>query len=336
MVKTRYEIDPHNRLVVTGRDKKTGIPLYRKVVDGRFKINTTNTLVYQVTSPVQGPEIPHAVRLRGTWSLTKDHDLKITLEKSKRDKASDELTIAGSILSASGNSLLFAAGTRSADGTRTTYTLEIAGTWQADQHNRLTFRVSKSSGIAAGILVFQGAWEAAKNTLTYTYERRDGIRGTKALQTIAFKGRWEITDRTALTYALDASSNSAFRFRTGIGSFKSNRIEYEVGIGYAKRLRPRIRTIILYGSWHITEGSGLSFDVEAADGGIYAITFTAEARLTGNDTIKLTLRGGTARRALGGSVELSHKILQGDGEAFLRLLKSHEETAVMVGATTRW
>jgi len=336
MVKTRYEVDPYNRLVMTGAGTRAGVPRYRRVIDGRFRIDSANTLIYQVKTPVNGALIPHTIRLKGTWSLTKDHDLKITLEKSKRDRDADAVTIAGSILGAGGNSLLFAVGTRSADGSRTTYALDIAGTWQADRDNRLTFRVGKDGGPASGTLVFRGAWEARGNTLTYTYEHRGGPSGARGLHTIVFHGRWEIAGRTGLTYTLSAGSNSAFRFRTGVGSFAGDRIEYEVGIGYTNRLRPRIRTVVLYGTWRVTKDAGLSFDVETADGKVYAITFTAEARLTGADTVALKLRGGSSRRALGGSVELSHAILRGDGEAFFRFLKSREETSVTVGAAVGW
>ena len=45
MQKIRYEIDPHNRLV-------RRLPRFRKVIDGKFKIDKKNTLIYHVKAPV--------------------------------------------------------------------------------------------------------------------------------------------------------------------------------------------------------------------------------------------------------------------------------------------
>jgi hypothetical protein len=47
MQKVRYEIDPHNRLVVKEAGKKTKLPRFRQVLDGHFKVAKDNTLIYQ-------------------------------------------------------------------------------------------------------------------------------------------------------------------------------------------------------------------------------------------------------------------------------------------------
>lgn len=337
MIKTRYEIDPDNRLMIVGTDRKTSLPLYRKVVDGRFKVSGDNSLSYLVRSPQYlSSGVPNVIKLRGDWSLTKDHDLKLTLEKSKNSTTSDELVISGSMIEAGRSSLLFAVATRSSDGAKTSYALELAGTWQADNRNRLTFKIKSGSG-KSGILTFEGAWETDRNnSVVYRYTKRTGVRKSSKIHEIIFKGRWSIAGRTAITYTLDASSNSAFSFRTGIGLFKSDRIEYELGIGYTNKLRPRVRTIVLYGAWNIADGSGLSFQLETAGGRIYAINFTAEARLTERDTAIFKLKAGRDPGDLGACIELSRKFLSGDGEGFLRFLRSREESAVFVGATMRW
>lgn len=339
MVRTRYEIDPFNRLIVTGRDMKTGLPLYRTVVEGRFTVDKTNALIYQVTSPVRDAAVPRAIRLGGTWELTKDHDLRITLEHTKRARSPDVLTITGVILDARERSLLFGVTTKTGETGRRTYALELAGTWHADAQNRLSFRVRRGSGSAeAGTLLFQGAWDVSHNTLTYAYERRSRAFGeTRAAHTVAFKGRWNIIGKNALTYAFDAGSYTAFTFRAGIGSFTKDRIDYELSIGYAHKRRPRLRTISIHGTWNIAKDTGLSFDVSSADGRkLYSIGFSAKARLTPRDTIEFALRDGPGRRDLAGSVELSHDIIRGDGIGFLRFLMSHDERAVHVGATMRW
>ena len=52
MERVRYEIDPHNRLVIRKTAGKTSLPYFRKVVTGRFKIDKNNALTYHVKTPV--------------------------------------------------------------------------------------------------------------------------------------------------------------------------------------------------------------------------------------------------------------------------------------------
>jgi len=62
MEKLRYEIDPHNRLVVGGR--KIPLERFRKVLDGRFKVDKNNILFYHVKTPVADENIPHQFKLK--------------------------------------------------------------------------------------------------------------------------------------------------------------------------------------------------------------------------------------------------------------------------------
>lgn len=337
MIKTRYEVDPDNRLVIVGTDRKTSLPLYRKVVDGRFKISPDNSLSYLVRSPQALPSgVPNIVKLRGDWTLTKNHDLKLSLEKSNDIASRGELVLSGSIIDAKKSSLLFAVTTKSSDGTKTSYGLEFAGSWQADSANRLTFRAKRESG-KFGILTFNGAWEMGENnSIIYKYTKRVGVRKTSKVHQIAFKGRWDITGRKAITYTLDASTNSAFNFRTGMAIFKRDRIEYELGVGYTNKLRPKMRTVVIYGRWTIRNGSGISFEVETSGGIVYAVRFNAEARLTDRDAIAFKLMSGHNMSDLDADIEIKRKLLTGDGETFIRFMRSREEKTFFVGAATRW
>ena len=42
MPKFRYEIDPHNSLIVTEAGRKSGLTKFRKIIDGRFKLGENN------------------------------------------------------------------------------------------------------------------------------------------------------------------------------------------------------------------------------------------------------------------------------------------------------
>ena len=60
------------------------------------------------------------------------------------------------------------------------------------------------------------------------------------------------------------------------------------------------------------------------------------ASLTDNDTVSFKLRDAVEDRDVGITLELSRKILKGDGEAFLRMLASGREASICAGAAWRW
>jgi len=80
----------------------------------------------------------------------------------------------------------------------------------------------------------------------------------------------------------------------------------------------------------------LIFEIEYENKKTKAIVFGADARLTDMDTILFKLKNEAENKEIGVSLELSHKILKGDGEAFLRILKANRESAIYAGAAWRW
>ena len=170
-------MDPYNRLILDSPGSKgSGLPRFRKAIDGRFSLDRSNNLIYQIKAPLSaGENIPHQIKLKGDWSLTDSHRLRLTLNKSGRQTLGDQLTLEGEILDVGENSLLFAITTTSKLDTRTTYVLELGGTWKADSRNRLTFHVRKESG-RRNILTFNGVWEIDKrNKVVYRYENANLI-----------------------------------------------------------------------------------------------------------------------------------------------------------------
>ncbi|MBN1527166.1 MAG: hypothetical protein JW919_06270 [Candidatus Omnitrophica bacterium] len=330
MQKIRYELDPYNRLVAT-------LPKYRKVLDGRFRTAGANELTYHVKSPVSAEErIPHQLKLKGAWSLTDSHDLRLTLDKQGRRTFGDKVTLQGEMLDAREDSLLFAVTTTTKAGTLSTYVLELEGRWKADKRNRLTFRVKKEAG-GYDILTFNGAWEIDKDhRIIYQYEKASLIRKKKRTHTLAFKGHWDIKDRYRISYVLSGGTDAAFDFEAKAGVFRKDYIEYEVGIALAGRAAPLRRTVKLTGKWNIRKGIGLVFETGYEGGRTAAIVFGADATFTDRDTVSFRLRKEAGQRDLGASVELSRKLLKGDGEAFLRILKSRQEASAMAGAGFRW
>lgn len=312
-------------------------------MSGRFKTDKNNELSYHVKSPLsQNEEIPHQIRLRGNWSLTDNHDLRLTLDKESRQTFGDQITLQGEILDVNANSLLFAVTTttlRQSQGKQnkaSTYVLNLGGSWKADKFNRLSFHVKKEKGMH-DILTFNGAWEIDKNhQIIYEYEKARLIRKKREIHTLTFKGYWDIKDRFRISYVLGKNTDSVFSFQAGAGIFKEDYIKYEVGIGLADKREPVRRTVTLFGKWRLKKDVGLTFEIEYENKKLHAIVFGADAKLTDKDTVMFKLKNDIENKDIGVNVELSHKILKGDGEAFLRLLKSKRESALYAGAAWRW
>ena len=333
----KYEIDPHNRLVIRKTGRLTQLADFRQVIDGRFAIGEDNSLLYHVKAPAScGRDIPHQVKLRGIWSLTDNYDLKLTLDKWGRRTFGDELTLQGEIISVEKSALLFAVTTKSKDDTQSIYTLKLEGAWQADKQNRLTFRARKEVGLH-DILTFDGMWEIGRNyQIIYRYKKARLTRKEEKVHTLIFKGQWDVTDKARVSYLIEGDTESAFNFDASLGIFKGREIKYEIGIGASYIPKGARRIIRLFGTWKIKRDVGLIFEVRYEDKKVQEIIFGAEARMTDNDTILLRLTGGRDNKDIGAELELSRKILKGDGTAFLRLLADKNEASIMAGAAWRW
>lgn len=337
MQKARYELDPYNRLVVTGSGHKSGLNKFRKVMDGRFRTDGNNELSYHVKAPASKEDnIPSQLRIKGEWSLTGDHDLRLTLDKEARETFGDQITLKGEILEAGGNSLLFAVTTTTKDNTRSTYVLNLGGVWKADRFNRLSFHARREGG-RYNILTLTGVWDIGRyHQMIYSYEKANLLRKKRKAHTLAFKGCWDIKNALRISYVLSGSTDSEFEFKTAAGIFKNGYIRYEVGIGLGRRTDPEMRIVTLSGRWNLKKNVGLVFDMDYADGSIKRMVFGAEAKFTGKDTVTFKLMGDAGNREIGAELELSRKILKGDGEAFLRALASRREASIYAGAAWQW
>ena len=334
--KITYEIDPYNRLIVNKSGKESTLSGFRQVIDGRFKTDANNTVSYYIKAPMpRGTEIPYQVKLRGKWSLSEDHNLCLTLNKWGRQTLGDKLTLQADIIDTAKNSLVFALTTRTKENTQSIYILKLKGAWQADKNNRFTFRVQKEKG-SHDILTFKGAWKINKqHQIIYQYEKAQLIRKRKKIHTLIFQGYWNIKEKARIYYVIDQKSNSVFAFKTSLGIFKDKYIKYELGIGVALKPEPIKRVLILFGKWKIKKGVGLIFEVDYANKKMHAIVFGAEAKLTSKDSISFELKN-ERNKDIRAQVQLSRKMLKGDGLSFLRFLKSKGETTVTIGAGFRW
>jgi len=331
-------VDPYNRLILDNPGSKgSGLPRFRKAIDGRFSLDRSNNLIYQVKAPLSaGENIPHQIKLKGDWSLTDSHRLRLTLNKSGRQTLGDQLTLEGEILDAGENSLLFAITTTSKLDMRTTYVLELGGTWKADSRNRLTFHVRNESG-RRNILTFNGTWEIDKrNKIVYRYENASLITKKRQVHSLEFDGYWDIRNRYRISYFIGAGTDSSFDFRGSAGIFKDSYIKYEIGIGIRGYARPVERVIMLFGRWLLKEDVGVVFELKYADKKSRQIVFGADFKITGSDTVSLRLKSSQGDKDIGATLGLSRRIFKGDGEIFLRALVSKRERSIYAGAAWRW
>ena len=332
MERVKFEVDPHNRL----RVKDSSLRGMRKVLDGQFKITGHNTLTYHVKSPVPSAiKAPHQIKLKGSWSLTQAHQLRLTLDKWLRPTFGDEITLQGEILDVKNNALLFALKSRTKDGLPSMYILELSGSWQADERNRLSFRVERGRG-RFDALTFDGIWQVNENyQIAYNYQKERLVRKSKETQGLIFKGYWDIRDKARLSYVLEARSGSRFDFNTGIGIFKKNYIKYELGIEVSRRKEPVKQGITFLGSWKINKDTGLTFEVGRQGRRVQSIVFGAQVSLRDKGRVSFSLRN-SFNKGLGAELELSRDIFKGGGQAFLRLLEARQELTILAGVGWRW
>lgn len=337
MQKVRYEVDPYNRLVARDGASSGAFSKFRKTLDGEFRVGEYGGLSYHIKTPLDPLDnIPNQIRLKGAWSLGDNHDLRFTMDKSCRDTFGDEITLQGEILDVNKNSLLFAVTTRKKENIASTYVLDLGGSWHADKNNKLSFHIKKEGG-KSDILTFKGAWDVNdRHEIIYQYRKAGLSSRDRKTHTLVFKGYWDIAPRLRLVYILSGGTDSTFDLKASLGIFEEDRIKYEIGIGLTGRARPLIRTVILSGKWNLKKDTGLIFEMAYGDKTRRSIIFGADARITDRDTVSFRLKRGADNKDLGAELELSRRILKGEGEAFLRSLVSRKESAVYAGAAWRW
>jgi len=335
MQKIRYELDPYNRLVFEKTERKSNFPKFRKVIDGQFKIGKKNNLSYHVKTPLlKGEDIPHQVKLRGKWSLTNNHNLKVTLDKSGRETFGDKIVLEGGIIDVNKNSLLFSLTTKTKENIHSTYTLSLSGLWRADKNNRLSFWIKKEKNTCEALL-FNGLWEInRKHQIVYQYEKRDLLTKKKKVHTLIFKGYWDIKDSLRISYILSERTDSVFDFKTSTGIFKENYIKYEIGIALAKRVNPIKRSVTLFGKWRPKKNKSLIFEVEYENKRINEIIFGAEVKFLDKNNVFFKLKSDVKNKDIGVTLKLSRRILK--GEVFLQQKKKKKESTIYGGLASRW
>ena len=270
--------------------------------------------------------------VEGVWEMGPGGEIRY-----RRRGSDEEVALTGDLLSADSNSLTFRLReTRRAEDVRLRQ-MSLRGRWKMDDQNRLAFLVEREQG-PQEVLTLEGGWEVGPtNEILYRFERTDLKRGSRSLHEIRFEGYWELGKERGLSYVLDADTGSAFHFR---GAFqtaslrqKSGALRYQIGL--EAEGKKRLQTITLFGKWKLSRDLSLEFEVPYSGGFRRSISFGAAYSWDRRTTVsaRLSAPGGGP---LGVELTLSREFLGGQGEAFVRLRRSLEETAAEAGVRVRW
>jgi len=296
----------------------------------------------------------------GKWELSPEHELTYKERQSVPGAPPEaEASFKASLVAAEPDALVVSVTVKEDKKRTVTGLVKLAGEWQLDEKNRITFSVKKAFD-KYDTLTFEGAWEVNKNhEVAYSFEARQVTEGrgkvrrrvTKITQELVFKGEWQLTEKNKLTYLIGVDSESAFRFR---GTFetasiraKTGEIRYRAGIEYktARGARKRVtRTIVLFGEWKLSDDLALTFAIEYADGRRSEMRVGADIIVpkTGGgldcvlpDHLSANLVGRTGE-PLGLELVLSKEFFEGNVQLFARFVQAPDESRAEAGVKILW
>ncbi len=270
--------------------------------------------------------------IKGHWQLDDNHDLLYI-----SDGPDEEVKCTGSLIAAEPDALVFSVTEKQKDQKIVTSIVKLSGTWKLNPKNQITFAVQKGM-VKSDTLTFTGTWDLDDNhEIIYIYERTVLKTKTKETQSIVFKGHWDITDKNCLTYCVGGDSDNAFKFR---GTFqtksilaKKGEIRYQVGVEVDGKRKNK--TITLFGKWIVSRDLWLDFEIEYDEGKRKSISFGGTYSLNDSTDITVDLKSESGK-PLGIEVVLTKDIFGKDGQAFVRLQKTLEESSVEAGVKFVW
>ncbi len=268
---------------------------------------------------------------KGNWEITPNHIVQYRCEGKD-----EEIKFKGSLIAAEPDALVISVTQRQSDQKTVTSLAKLSGAWKVNLKNQIVFEVQKESG-KKDVLTFRAGWSVGNNhEIIYTYEQESQKRGAKTTQELVFKGYWDIWEKNRLTYYLGAGSDSAFRFR---GTFqtksilaKKGEIRYQVGVEV--RGKRTIQAVCLFGAWKVSRELALNFEIQYQDRK-RAITFGGDYNLGNSRQINVNLKSEEGE-PLGVEIILTKEIFRGDGQLFIRLQRSLQESVIEAGGRVKW
>ncbi|MFH1508215.1 MAG: hypothetical protein ABIG46_07325 [Candidatus Omnitrophota bacterium] len=326
----RYKITDDNCLLVIRNNKEIK-------PQGKFLVDNHNRLFFWLNEPDDWRRkygFPKRIEFIGNWKLNPNHDLELRLNRASELSGRDTLALKGNIVSVSAQELVFEINTVDKRGLSHVRLIKLSGSWQADQDNRLTFKVKKKG--LPDTLTLDGEWQLNKDQqITYIYEKVNLKTRSRAYNTLTFQGFWYITNRNRMSYVLGTGTKSAFDFRVALESPnlypQQGAIKYRLGIGVSKRRGKKDKIICLYGAWKFSRKLGLVFETEYNKGRIHSQEFGGEINLSQKDKFGFTLLN-SRREPLGINLIFTRRFLKKlDAEAFAKLKRKTKESGIELG-----
>lgn len=270
--------------------------------------------------------------IKGQWKLDPRHRLFYASEETE-----ERIRFDTSLIAAEPDALIVSLTEKQDNGKMVTRLAKFTGRWRANETQKIEFEVERESG-KNDVLTFRGAWKVNdSNEISYTYRKAFLKRKTTILETLTFRGFWNISEKNRLAYTLEGASDETFRFR---GAFqtpsilaKKGEIRYQLGAEAAGK--EKLRIIILFGKWKLSNQLELSFEIEYRDGRKRRISFGAEFALSQDLTVSAQLVN-QKNGPLGIELILTRDFLDGHAEAFARLKKILAESSIEAGVAIPW
>jgi hypothetical protein len=331
----KYSIDPNtNRLRIHRRDRLIS-------PEGSFRINSENQLEYWLNAPsswlIQN-NLPGKITFIGTWKLTAQDDLQLSVDKAsylpESLSGASRITINGKIIAAEANKLVFEVHSRNDHGLGNIRLLKLSGSWGSDSANRISFAVTKRT--APDILTLSGNWSVNDNQqITYTLKKFDLVTKEKIRSTCEFSGYWQLSDKNRLAYIFSKGSLSRFNFKAQIETPniypKAGVIKYRLGTGVRQSKRGRPVIVCLYGEWRFSRNLRLSFNMEYEKGIYRSLDFGALVNVTRRDSLELQLLNESGIDT-GIALTCTHRFLKElDAEVYLRMQRLMNDSRVEAG-----
>jgi len=270
----------------------------------------------------------------GTWRLTPNHDLTLTLRRSKTQPFEETLTFQGNILTASAHALIFSVRTKEENGKRSVRLLRLKGFWRADARNRLVFHVRGGKNKTSP-LTFDGIWEVGKHhEILYRYRKRHLATQTEKEEKLILRGAWEVQQKNRITYLLDYARDSRFDFRATFQSAslqpRKDAIRFQVGIRLSGQKRKHLQKVVFFGKWKFKKKTSLSFEMEYEGGKVRTLSFGAQYAVTPQNQLIVSLKNQRGER-LGIAITMTRSFLKRGGKAFLRGSRDSVESRIEGG-----
>lgn len=251
-------------------DDKNNLILTETVREKFFRKEELDNRVFSTETTRResaGREELKRIKLSGEWDLTEEHDLKLQVSGTDSRFFGKSLILRGELVKLKSNSILFRV--RQSDtlsGLRTS-NIQLSGKWQADQNNRLCFKISKASG-SEDTLTFNGRWDVGPNNyIEYRFQSVRQTRQRKRFHSLVLKGWWQIgNDR--LIYRLHKNIPGGLVIRASMQSrslrAQDGIVKYQIGIEFEQKglLKKEKIDITIFGQWKINKDLTVGFYVK--------------------------------------------------------------------------